>query len=313
MTRMQDEALVSIDEAAALRERIEALERRNAELSTMLEYLHWWMVRSDENMRDVIGAIGGLPEAERDTRAIFEFKWQRLNKGTYGLENPEHKAEVAQTVLRWTGLEASWFTGKRVLDAGCGDGRLSYGLCRLGATVTSMDQSSKGVERTVGYCREFDGHRGVVWNLLDRYDEGRESFDLVLSFGVVHCTGDTRKALSNLVSLVRPGGYLAIMVYGYPRPHRPGDFVHMVRKERVRQAIRHMTGEEAVAYIESKLASGELKGDARGWFDATAPRVEDHYTFPQVCQMLQQLGLHEVTLLDENIRNIAVRARKPQA
>ncbi len=293
-----------------LKNRIDALERRNAELATMLEYLHFWTIRSDENIRDITSRIGGLPEAERDTRGIFEFKWQQLNKGVSSLENPEHKAVIADTVLRWTGLDREWFKGKRVLDAGCGDGRLSYGLCSLGAIVTSMDQSTKGVQRTVEYCKEFPGHRGIVWNLLDRYDAEPASFDLVLSFGVIHCTGDTRKSMANLDSLIKPGGYLALMVYGYPRPGHHGDFVHMVRKERVRQAIRHMSGEEAVAYIQQQLDAGEIRGDARGWYDATAPRVEDHYTFPQVSQMMQELNYTDIVLLDESIRNIAVRGRK---
>jgi 2-polyprenyl-3-methyl-5-hydroxy-6-metoxy-1,4-benzoquinol methylase len=309
---MLEESVISAEHVEALKARLDALEKRNVELSTMVEYLHYWAIRSDENIRDITSRIGGLPEAERDTRGIFEFKWQQLNKGVSSLENPEHRAVIADTVLRWTGLDRAWFQGKRALDAGCGDGRLSYGLCSLGATVTSMDQSSKGIERTVAYCREFAGHRGIVWNLLDRYEAEPANFDLVLSFGVTHCTGDTRKSLANLDSLVKPGGYLAIMVYGYPRVGFHGDFVHMVRKERVRQAIRHMTGEEAVAYIESQLEAGAIKGDARGWYDATAPRVEDHYTFPQVSQMMQELGYTDIVLLDESIRNIAVRGRKPE-
>ena len=308
---MIEQTLDQEHQIEALTERIESLEKRNSELSTMLEYLHYWTIRSDENMRDVISKIGGLPEAEKDTRSIFEIKWQKLNKGVSGLENPEHKAVVADTVMRWTGLPAEWFQGKRALDAGCGDGRLSYGLCELGATVTSMDQSTKGVERTVGYCKEFPGHRGIVWNLLDRYTEEPESFDLVLSFGVVHCTGDTRKAMANLSSLVKPGGYLALMVYGYPRPEKPNDFLHMVRKERVRQAIRHMTGDQAIAYIQDLLDAGAMKGDARGWYDATAPRVEDHYTFEQMHLMMQELGYEDIELLDDKIRNIAICGRKP--
>ena len=296
----------------ALKSRIEALENRNVELTTMFNYLYYWSIRSDENIRDIISSIGGLPAAENDTQDIFEFKWQKLNKGVCGLENPEHKANIEQIVQRWTGLDSSWFSGKRVLDAGCGDGRLSYGLCKMGAKVTSLDISKTGVERTVEYCKEFPEHQGFVWNLLDRYEPGLGSFDLVLSFGVLHCTGNTRKALSNVAELVKPGGYLAIMVYGYPRPELPGDFVHMVRKERVRQAIRHMPGEETIDYIDKMIKSGELNGDVRGWYDATAPRVEDHYTFPQISQMMQNLGFKDVVRLDESIRNIAVRGHKPE-
>jgi len=299
-------------EIRALEARIAALEARNEQLGTMVEYLHYWTIRSDENIRDITSKIGGLPEAEKDTRGIFEIKWQKLNdNGRSTLENPEHKAIVAETVRRWTGLPAEWFKGKKTLDGGCGDGRLSYGMCEMGAIVTSMDQSAKGVERTVNYCKEFPGHRGIRWNLLDRWEEEPESFDLVLSFGVVHCTGDTRKAMANLASLVKPGGYLALMVYGYPRPDKPGDFVHMVRKERVRQAIRHMTGDEAIAYIQEQLDAGAIKGDARGWYDATAPRVEDHYTMSQMNMMMQELGFEEIVLLDDTIRNIAIRGRKP--
>ena len=36
-------------------------------------------------------------------------------------------------------IRPEWFAGKRVLDAGCGRGRWSYGFASLGTDVTSVD------------------------------------------------------------------------------------------------------------------------------------------------------------------------------
>ncbi len=134
-----------------------------------------------------------------------------------------------------------------------------------------------------------------------------DTYDLVLSFGVVHCTGDTKKAIQHLADVVRPGGWLFLMVYGYPRLDHPADFPYMSTKERRRQAIRHMDYDEARDYLLDEL---EDPMAVRGWFDATTPQVEDHYTYPQIANLMREAGITDIERLAPGIRNLCVRGRK---
>ncbi|MFT4585213.1 MAG: SAM-dependent methyltransferase, partial [Gammaproteobacteria bacterium] len=280
-------------------------------LSEMVRFLYYWTLRQDNQIRDLIGLIGGREYSEMTTRKIFQDKWEHLHEGEYTLANPEHRNTIAETVLRWTGQPAEWFNGKQVLDAGCGDGRLSYGLCKLGARVTSLDQSAEGLAKTAEYCGEFPNHKIVQHNLLDPLPMA-EQYDLILSFGVLHCTGNTDLAFKNLISKLAPGGVISIMVYGYPRLGKKGDFVHMNRKEFVRQKIRHLPPESAFEFIGNWIKEGDVRGDVRGWFDATAPQVEDHYTEEQVFEMFLEHEMKTIRRLGpEEMRNICVRGEKP--
>jgi hypothetical protein len=130
----------------------------------------------------------------------------------------------------------------------------------------------------------------------------------VLSFGVVHCTGDTRKAIRHLANVVAEGGYLALMVYGYPRVDHPADFGYMCTKERRRQAIRHMDFAEAEAWLRADVDDDMA---VRGWFDATTPRVEDHYTYSQLASLLREAGLVDLHRIAPEIRNLCIRGSRP--
>ena len=104
------------------------------------------------------------------------------------------------------------YYGKRVLDAGCGMGRYSYVLARLGARkVVGMDLHD-GVHMAERLTRPL-GTVGLVKGSLFAMPFRPEQFDAVVSIGVLHHTGDTFKALRNLLPLVRPGGAVFVQVY----------------------------------------------------------------------------------------------------
>jgi len=104
------------------------------------------------------------------------------------------------------------FVGKRVLDAGCGMGRYSYVLARLGARpVVGMDLHN-GVHMAAQLTRSLGTVRLVKGSLF-AIPFRPESFDAVVSIGVLHHTGDTLRAFRNLLALVRPGGAVFVQVY----------------------------------------------------------------------------------------------------
>jgi len=108
--------------------------------------------------------------------------------------------------------------GKVILDAGCGNGRLSFSLSKLGCEVVAMDISS-GVEHASRIYKNDKLH--YVKGDLMELPLKSESFDYVWCSGVLHHTPSTKKSFDNLVPVVKKNGILYIWVYGWHPNKRP--------------------------------------------------------------------------------------------
>ena len=76
----------------------------------------------------------------------FDYQWRELNESAALLRIDAFRAEAPKLVCELTRQEPGWFSGRRVLDAGCGSGRFSWALAKLGAQVTAFDQSAGAIE-----------------------------------------------------------------------------------------------------------------------------------------------------------------------
>lgn len=278
-----------------------ALQQRLAELETKTEYLHLEVSKLRSFVRYLIGEnVTDLP-LYRQTMDSFDFQWQ----GTVSTGwTPADVENIKQTVATYTGLDPSWFAGKRVLDAGCGSGRFAFTLASLGARVTAIDQSASALRTAKANCGELAAKidfRQV--NLLDKFELPGD-FDLVWSFGVLHHTGNTYLAFRNVARLVRPGGFLFVMLYGEPQFSDTGAFGYYAEVENLRRKMSQMTFEQRHELLKT------LKGaDAGGWFDAVSPIINDTYSMYEIEGWMSQLGFVDVRQTIEH-PNHHVIARK---
>jgi 2-polyprenyl-3-methyl-5-hydroxy-6-metoxy-1,4-benzoquinol methylase len=109
------------------------------------------------------------------------------------------------------------WSGKRVLEVGCGIGTDSINFARAGAQLTAVELSSESLriaEQRADVMGVADRIRFVQANaeeLTSALDE--EPFDLVYSFGVIHHTPRPERALAEMRALTAPAGTLKLMVY----------------------------------------------------------------------------------------------------
>lgn len=109
-------------------------------------------------------------------------------------------------------------TGCRFLDVGCGSGLFSLAARNLGACVTSFDFDLESVE-CASRLKETYHPGDERWKidqgsvLDDTYLAGLGKFDVVYAWGVLHHTGNMRRAIENVVARVEDGGSLFIAIY----------------------------------------------------------------------------------------------------
>jgi SAM-dependent methyltransferase len=101
------------------------------------------------------------------------------------------------------------------LDAGCGSGRYTVAMRKLGfIQVLGVDISPLNIKEATRRCRDadLDGVDYKLGNMLD-LPVPNESCGFVFSNGVVHHTGNIRLGLSEIRRVLKPGGtaYFKIM------------------------------------------------------------------------------------------------------
>lgn len=94
----------------------------------------------------------------------------------------------------------------RVLDAGCGSGRLLDELRDYGH-VTGLDLNPDSVE-----IARSRGHEDVVQGPVEQLPWPDETFDVVISLDMVEHTPDDRVTLRELRRVTKPGGHFLMTV-----------------------------------------------------------------------------------------------------
>ncbi len=96
----------------------------------------------------------------------------------------------------------------RLLDVGCGSGRLSLLLARRGHFVHGLDLSPEMVAKAASLVGEMSGATFSCCNFLDT-DFDSAAFDCVVSAATLHHL-PLRETIEKMIGLLKPGGRLII-------------------------------------------------------------------------------------------------------
>ncbi len=103
--------------------------------------------------------------------------------------------------------------GKTILEIGCGMGTDSRYISRKGANIVSLDLSFNNVSFALKGSRLLNLKGKGTCADAEKLPFKDNSFDIVYSFGVLHHTPDTQKAIDEACRVLRPGGRCVIMLY----------------------------------------------------------------------------------------------------
>ena len=150
-------------------------------------------------------STNGAEGTQVETALSFGYEWHRF---------PEMYEEWERQFLDYMKPHAAdFFPGKKILDAGCGNGRFAYYAAKYGAEVWAIDLGP-----AVEVARKNTQSRNVHVLQADLHNPpfDFESFDFIYSIGVLHHLPDPEAAFQNLLRFLRPGGVVQIYLYWKP-------------------------------------------------------------------------------------------------
>jgi SAM-dependent methyltransferase len=285
------------------------IEDRLRMLEAKVEYVLDELYVAKSQLRHLAAGSEALRDLRKYQISSFDYQWKHLPYHDAFLSNPDWRAKAAADLCERVGRTAEWFAGKRILDCGCGPGRHAWTFASLGAAVTAFDTSDHALESARRECAGFPAVTLEKRNILDPLPYP-EDFDLVWCYGVIHCTGDTFGALSNIARHVKLGGDIYFMVY--PEPPRTDlasySYYHQIHV--IRQLTRHLD------FAAKRELIKKIQGErwALSWFDAISSEINDLYTMEELAAMLGALGFSNVrrTMPNESSHNVVATRSAPQ-
>lgn len=212
---------------------------------------------------------------EQNTGTLFSDLWWKYDDQLF-----EDSVKLFEKRLLLSGLGFDWVKNKTCLDAGCGGGRNSIAMARLGAKrVEGIDLGKDGLKDARKRARGLDNVEFSCASIL-QIPFGDESFDLVWCAGVLMITGDEDKALDELMRVIKPGGHLYLLVYATEGMRWP--LIQWLRP------IAFRIGKPA---FEVAIERSGIPANKRRTFldDLFCPRL-DFYHWDRLQRMLQTRG-----------------------
>ena len=224
-----------------------------------------------------------------NTRTSFDDKWRHNEKLAFE-ETLREGSDINHWILTRNGFENGaalrkfLAAKKRILDAGCGNGRVTALLREHSSPdrtrIVAIDLVAADIaQRNLARYSNIEVRQG---DLLENLS-GLGQFDFIYCQEVLHHTADPERAFHNVCSLLAPGGEIAIYVYKQKAPVR--EFVdHYVRNR-----IATLSYEEAIKVCEEITAMGKTLADLRVEVDMPGVGVLD---IPPGRYDLQRLFYH---------------------
>lgn len=119
--------------------------------------------------------------------------------------------ELEPYIPKFAGFDLA--RGKRVLEIGVGLGADHQRFAQAGAELTGIDLTERAVEHTARRLAAFGLSSRLMVGDAERLDFARESFDRVYSWGVLHHSPDTPKAIFEVWRVLKRGGRASVMIY----------------------------------------------------------------------------------------------------
>lgn len=195
----------------------------------------------------------------------------------------EEPVTLLRQRLERNGYDLSKFSQWSALDAGCGNGRYTVGMRKLGMkSVVGIDLSEINIADAKNRMENSDLD-GIAYQQATSLDLPFEdnTFDFVFSNGVLHHTPDCAKGVSEIVRVLKRSGVGFLKLIG-----QPGG-IHWDHCEILRAALHDVD----YAFAREVFTTMNVPPTLRYLFlDHVFAPINYRYTKAEVADMLEQAG-----------------------
>jgi 2-polyprenyl-3-methyl-5-hydroxy-6-metoxy-1,4-benzoquinol methylase len=286
------------------------------QLKKIYRWFKWNVFNSQKREIDVLYSFlynlmhdkeSAIDLAVFQTQDSFYKEWEKYSDGEYLLSDPWFKENVGRIIAEEeVQMKPEWFKGKEVLDAGCGNGRWSYGLADLGANLTAVDVNINSIEITKKEIEKFPVKKDFYQTPLEYLDQQipEKKFDLVFSWGVIHHCQSFNKAFEQVIKRVKEDGVLFLYLYSNETSAPKAEL------ERFKEIIRYntlSTEAEKVKFLKKKARGNMSRMNAI--HDLYSPLIRRRLDYDYVHDLLEKAGFEDINRNKKNTE-IYIRAIK---
>jgi 2-polyprenyl-3-methyl-5-hydroxy-6-metoxy-1,4-benzoquinol methylase len=139
------------------------------------------------------------------TREFFE----NADRELYAWHLPLHNADDPFGKI----FPYKTYSGKQVLEVGCGMGGMAMLWAKRGARITACDLNPVAIEQTTRRFELFGLQGQIQQEDGNQLSFASESFDYVYSWGVLHHSPNLERSIAELFRVLKPGGGFGVMLY----------------------------------------------------------------------------------------------------
>ena len=285
---------------------------------------------------EAVATLGRMDPSVFDRRSneSFSLQWRQFEYDDHTWFKDDLKLRKSE-FLQSLSVTESDLDGALVLDAGCGNGKLTASITDYGAEVVGMDLSESIVRAHANRATVVGDRAAFVHFVQGNIMEpplAAEAFDHIHSSGVLHHTPSTERAFLSFLTTARPGANVYVQLYRTREAWVgiPNSLIRAVTCRLPPWLLYRLCWTAVPLHTALVVFVARLRGEqtpigqasrrerALSMFDNYSPRYQYRYTPDQVRSMFEAAGLvdvRDVTLANEERHMVALVGRKgsPQA
>jgi len=157
------------------------------------------------------GLLRFVMKKNKRTKKSFSQEWGLFNYETDKVWDADQE-QMLNRFLQETDESRESLRGKKIFDAGCGNGLLNQSIATCGAQIVGMD-FSQSIERA--FEKNDKGNALFIQGDVQFPPVSFDYFDIVHSSGVLICTTNSELTFSCLEPCVKPGGKISVWLYHF--------------------------------------------------------------------------------------------------